>query len=147
MNAIAHTPPALSVVGAFKTPMEAQGRFHQTKWAIPFCFLKKWSIFCRLKSPRGLQPTFHHNFHPPPAGLRHKKYSDLPNDNTYPAGCPRLPHIFSHLFYVMTRAQRTRTHTYLQPLLLYPIGEYLFEFNYATIFFNSTQKAAMFSRP
>ena len=64
----------------------------------------------------------------PSAGERHKKKADLTNDHTYPAGLPRLPHRPSRLFYVRTRALRTRAQPNPKHWLLCHIGECQSEF-------------------
>ena len=42
----------------------------------------------------------------------------------------RLPHLSSHLFYVLTRALRTRAHSLPQHWLLCHMGEYYYEFEF-----------------
>ena len=60
----------------------------------------------------------------PPAGKRHKKKADLPNDPTYPTGYPRLPHLPSHIPFVLTHVLRTRAHSSPWYWLLCHMGEY-----------------------
>ena len=67
--------------------------------------------------------------------------TDLPDDHPNPTGLPRLPHSPSYLFYVLTRALRTRVKFYPQHWLQCHMDEYQFEFEFGWFELTQIQRA------